>query len=93
MYYFTGSPGWGIAWYVNSQIIPEITVQRNRKYTFTVHGGNDPEISANYHPFYITNDAVGGYAQKTPEERVVSSQPKKPTHFGLYSPKLTLFLD
>ncbi|XP_072042772.1 protein Skeletor, isoforms B/C-like [Amphiura filiformis] len=65
----TGSPGWGIAWYVNGLIIPEITVRRNKKYTFTINGGDDPDQTANYHPFYISNDEIGGYAQKTPEDK------------------------
>lgn len=36
-----------------------------------VEGGSDPDIPAKYHPFYITDDPVGGYAYKTPEERQV----------------------
>jgi hypothetical protein len=31
----------------------------------------DPEIPAKYHPFYITDDPVGGYGYKTAEEREV----------------------
>ncbi|XP_038065022.1 protein Skeletor, isoforms B/C-like [Patiria miniata] len=61
----TGKTGWGIAWYVNGLLIPEITVKRGVNYTFTVFGGDDSEKSAQYHPFYITDDSEGGYAQKT----------------------------
>lgn len=45
---------------------------RGKKYTFVVEGGLDPDIPARYHPFYITDDPVGGYQHKTPEEKAVS---------------------
>ena len=40
-------------------------------YTFTVEGGSDPADGdgANYHPFYITEDSEGGYAQKSAAEK------------------------
>ncbi|XP_076391454.1 protein Skeletor, isoforms B/C isoform X2 [Megachile rotundata] len=65
----TGQPSWGIAWYINDMLIPEITVERGQTYTFIVEGGNDPEIPARYHPFYITDSPVGGFGQKTEEEQ------------------------
>ncbi|KAG5872439.1 hypothetical protein JTB14_029441 [Gonioctena quinquepunctata] len=65
----TGHVGWGISWYINGLLIPEINVVRGKTYTFVVEGGLDPEVSAKYHPFYITDDPVGGYEYKTPEER------------------------
>ncbi|KAK2712009.1 hypothetical protein QYM36_010890 [Artemia franciscana] len=65
----TGHVGWGIAWYINGLLIPEITVVRGTTYTFVVEGGNNPDVAAKYHPFYITDDPEGGYAYKTPEER------------------------
>ncbi|XP_050429461.1 protein Skeletor, isoforms B/C-like [Adelges cooleyi] len=65
----TGHVGWGISWYINGLLIPEINVVRGQTYTFVVEGGLDPEIPAKYHPFYITDDPVGGYGYKTPEER------------------------
>ncbi|CAH2005520.1 unnamed protein product [Acanthoscelides obtectus] len=65
----TGHVGWGISWYINGLLIPVIHVVRGKTYTFVVEGGLDPEVSAKYHPFYITDDPVGGYAYKTPEER------------------------
>lgn len=37
----TGQPSWGIAWYINEMLIPEITVERGQNYTFIVEGGND----------------------------------------------------
>jgi hypothetical protein len=64
--------GWGISWYINGLLIPEINVVRGNTYNFVVEGGLDPEIPAKYHPFYITDDPVGGYEHKTPEERAVS---------------------
>ncbi|KAF5269717.1 hypothetical protein FQA39_LY08640 [Lamprigera yunnana] len=65
----TGHVGWGISWYINGLLIPEINVVRGRTYTFVVEGGSDSEIPAKYHPFYITDDPIGGYEYKTPEER------------------------
>ncbi|XP_049880584.1 protein Skeletor, isoforms B/C isoform X2 [Pectinophora gossypiella] len=65
----TGHVGWGISWYINGLLIPEITVVRGRKYTFVVEGGSDPDTPARYHPFYITSDPVGGYYHKTEEEK------------------------
>lgn len=68
-----GHVGWGISWYINGLLIPEINVIRGRKYTFVVEGGSDPDVPARYHPFYITNDPVGGYFHKTDEEKQVKS--------------------
>ncbi|PZC78207.1 hypothetical protein B5X24_HaOG202458 [Helicoverpa armigera] len=65
----TGHVGWGISWYINGLLIPEINVVRGRKYTFVVEGGADPDVPARYHPFYITNDPVGGYFHKTNKEK------------------------
>ncbi|XP_011297024.1 protein Skeletor, isoforms B/C isoform X1 [Fopius arisanus] len=65
----TGHVGWGISWYINGLLIPEINVIRGKTYTFVVEGGDDPETPAVYHPFYITDDPIGGYAHKTPEEK------------------------
>lgn len=67
----TGHVGWGISWYINGLLIPEINVVRGKTYTFFVEGGIDPDVPARYHPFYITDDPVGGYEYKTPEERAV----------------------
>lgn len=66
-----GHVGWGISWYINGLLIPEINVVRGKTYTFVVEGGLDPEVPARYHPFYITDDPIGGYEYKTPEERQV----------------------
>ncbi|XP_043479485.1 protein Skeletor, isoforms B/C isoform X1 [Leptopilina heterotoma] len=65
----TGHVGWGISWYINGLLIPVIHVVRGKKYNFVVEGGDDADIPARYHPFYITDDPVGGYLHKTPEER------------------------
>ena len=70
--FISGNPGWGIAWYVNGYIIPKLQLKRNVTYTFTVNGGKDANVQANYHPFYITNDADGGYFQLTDAEKEVS---------------------
>ena len=34
-----------------------------------VYGGDNNENAAEYHPFYITDDKVGGYAGKTQAEK------------------------
>ena len=70
----TGRVGWGVAWYVNGLLVPEINVVRGRTYTFVVEGGGDPDRPAKFHPFYITDDPEGGYQFKTPQERAVSEK-------------------
>jgi len=40
-YCYLGTPSWGIAWYINDLLIPEITVERGQTYTFIVEGGDD----------------------------------------------------
>nr|XP_022902500.1 protein Skeletor, isoforms B/C [Onthophagus taurus] len=65
----TGHVGWGISWYINGLLIPVINVVRGKTYNFVVEGGLDSSIPAKYHPFYITDDPVGGYEYKTAEER------------------------
>ena len=35
-----GHVSWGIAWYINGLLIPEIHVERGQTYTFIVEGGN-----------------------------------------------------
>jgi hypothetical protein len=37
----SGHPSWGIAWYLNDLLIPELYVERGQTYTFLVEGGND----------------------------------------------------
>lgn len=44
---------------------------RGKTYTFVVEGGHDPDVPAKYHPFYITDDPVGGYEYKSDEEKAV----------------------
>lgn len=66
-----GHVGWGISWYINGLLIPEINIVRGKTYTFVVEGGHDPDIPAKYHPFYITDDPVGGYEYKSDEEKAV----------------------
>ncbi|XP_012287850.1 protein Skeletor, isoforms B/C [Orussus abietinus] len=67
----TGQPSWGIAWYINDLLIPEITVERGRTYTFIVEGGNNPTHPARYHPFYITDSPEGGYGQKSQTQQML----------------------
>ena len=67
----TGQAGWGIAWYINGTLIPELIVERNKTYTFIVEGGTDPNNLAVYHPFYITDSIGGGRLQNTQQEQEV----------------------
>ncbi|RWS23194.1 Protein Skeletor:-like isoforms D/E, partial [Leptotrombidium deliense] len=59
----TGIQSWGISWWINGFLIPEIHVERGKDYTFIVEGGDDPSKQATYHPLYITNSEEGGGAQ------------------------------
>ena len=70
--YYTGQPGWGIAWYINNTIVPELVVERGRTYTFLIRGGNVSSDDANYHPFYITDSMNGGRLLNTPQQRMVN---------------------
>ncbi|KAK6622254.1 hypothetical protein RUM44_002061 [Polyplax serrata] len=65
----TGHPSWGIAWWLNDQLIPEIYVERGQTYTFVVEGGNDRTNPARYHPFYITDSKEGGFGQKREDQQ------------------------
>lgn len=60
----TGIPSWGISWWINDLLIPEIYVVRGQTYTFMIEGGDDPTQGARYHPFYITSSEEGGFGQK-----------------------------
>ncbi|XP_022250399.1 protein Skeletor, isoforms B/C-like, partial [Limulus polyphemus] len=59
----TGVQSWGVAWWINGLLIPEITVERYQNYTFIIEGGEDPSNTAKYHPLYITNNPEGGGSQ------------------------------
>ena len=61
--YITGESSWGIAFYINDYLIPEIIVERGETYIFEVESGNNPSNPAKYHPFYITDSKQGGYGQ------------------------------
>lgn len=55
---------------MNDLLIPEITVQRGKTYTFLVEGGDQVSQPARYHPFYITNSPEGGFGQKSDAEKL-----------------------
>lgn len=65
----TGIESWGISWYLNDMLIPELYVERGETYTFIVEGGNEPEQPARYHPFYITDSSLGGIGQSDGKPR------------------------
>lgn len=66
----TGRSPWGIAWFLNGNLIPEVVMRRGTTYTFKVNGGNNPEDDSNYHPFYLTTSDRGGYQQLSPQARM-----------------------
>lgn len=45
---YTGHPSWGIAWYLNDLLIPEVYVERGQTYQFIVEGGNDETQPARF---------------------------------------------
>lgn len=65
----TGHPSWGIAWYLNDLLIPELYVERGQTYSFLIEGGDNPSQPARYHPFYITDSSEGGFGQQTDEQQ------------------------
>ena len=71
LFFTSGTAGWGISWYLNGLLIPEVTVFRGTTYTFNVEGGSDPSVQARYHPFYITSSDRGGYLAKSVQEQQV----------------------
>lgn len=74
----TGHPSWGIAWWINDRLIPELYVERGQTYTFIVEGGLDSTNPAHYHPFYICDSSEGGYGQKS-----VQDQKKQKVYAGV----------
>lgn len=65
----TGTASWGIAWYLNDLLIPELYVERGETYTFIVEGGDKSSNPARYHPFYITDSPEGGLGQASDDEQ------------------------
>jgi hypothetical protein len=59
----------GVSWYLNGDLAPQMVMRRGTTYTFKVNGGNDPNDGGNYHAFYLTTSARGGYQQLRPSER------------------------
>jgi len=66
-----GQVSWGIAWYINGTLIPELVVQRGQNYTFITEGGTDSNDLSVYHPFYITDSISGGRLQNSPMDQAV----------------------
>jgi len=63
----TGRPNWGLAYWINGLLIPELHVERGKNYTFIVETGNDPSNQIQYYPFYVTNSPEGGGGQNENE--------------------------
>jgi hypothetical protein len=53
---FAGNPSWGIAWYINDQLIPEIYVERGESYTFWVEGGGSRHSFDSNITFWLYTD-------------------------------------
>jgi hypothetical protein len=60
----------GVSWYLNGDLAPQMVMRRGTTYTFKVNGGNDPNDGGNYHPFYLTTSARGGYQQLSPSGKL-----------------------
>lgn len=65
----TGQVSWGIAFYVNGHLIPEIFLLRGVEYEFEVYAGDDAGRQARFHPLYLTEDMAGGFGQKNPSDQ------------------------
>ena len=61
-----GHVGWGIGWYINGLLIPEIYVVRGKTYTFVIEGGNDPDSPAGMIIIICSCPAWSGLAQTCP---------------------------
>lgn len=76
----TGQPAWGISWYVNGIIIPELHLERGVTYTFRVGGGTDPMKGSMYHPLYFTDSLIGGFEQVCTPTNCLMSAPQSPVY-------------
>ncbi|OQV24598.1 Protein Skeletor, isoforms D/E [Hypsibius exemplaris] len=65
----TGKPTWGLVWYLNGKLAPELILRRGYPYRFIVYGGMYPQALAKYHPLYITSDSSGGLGGKYPVDQ------------------------
>ena len=61
LFVLKGLPSWGIAWYINGILVPELHLKRGVSYTFRVAGGTDTSMPSKYHPLYFTDSIEGGY--------------------------------
>lgn len=65
----TGKQSWGVSWYINGLLVPEIVLERGQTYRFVIEGGSDKTSSSRRHPFYLTDSPEGGFDFKTDDER------------------------
>lgn len=65
----TGRQSWGVSWYINGLLVPELVIERGQTYRFVVEGGNDKTSASMRHPFYLTDSPEGGFDFKTDDER------------------------
>ena len=64
-----GAAAWGIAYYINDLLVPVLVVERGKTYRFNTLTGDNPAVSASYHPVYISDSANGGFFLGSPEEQ------------------------
>ncbi|XP_055333028.1 LOW QUALITY PROTEIN: protein Skeletor, isoforms B/C-like [Paramacrobiotus metropolitanus] len=65
----TSKPTWGIVWYINGKMAPELILRRGETYHFLVYGGMYPQAQPRFHPFYLTTDPSGGFGSKFPADK------------------------
>lgn len=65
----TGRTSWGVSWYINGLMVPELVLERGQTYRFVVEGGNDKTSYSRRHPLYLTDSPDGGFDFKTDDER------------------------
>jgi len=68
-----GAAAWGIAYYINDLLVPVLVVERGKTYRFNTLTGDDPRVSASYHPVYISDSANGGFFLGSPAEQAAET--------------------
>ncbi|XP_066247644.1 protein Skeletor, isoforms B/C isoform X1 [Euwallacea similis] len=57
----TGIKSYGVCYYINDKLLPELTVERGQTYTFIVETGASSANPPRFHPLYITDSKEGGF--------------------------------
>ncbi|XP_045455231.1 protein Skeletor, isoforms B/C [Melitaea cinxia] len=77
-----------LAWYVNGQLAPDLTLRRGLAYSFLVSGGDDPHSAELYHPLVLTAERHGGLERlgEAQQRRVRVLAGARPTRRGRLRP-------